>query len=142
MGLSLALLAATASHGADLVLPAPDPEASHQSILLDLTQAPPQGAVSRQGNRAGTGPPPDLQPGNAAWFREVPSISGRYSVGSTTVLPFVAAGFNGGYTERDRAMNPAAAPGTTDQLGLRSQWNQFGQGMAPNEFQMGVRIPF
>lgn len=80
-------------------------------------------------------------PGSWTLFRDVPSISGQYSVGRTTLLPFVGAGFGGGYsTERERALNPALQ-GWSDP-GLRIQGNQIRQGLTPNEFQMGVRIPF
>lgn len=71
-------------------------------------------------------------------FRDIPSINGRYSLGGKTVLPYVGAGFAGGYTsEFNRSLG--AAPPTQTDLGLRSQ---LGQGFSPNEFQMGVRIPF
>lgn len=74
-------------------------------------------------------------------FRDVPSLSGRYSIGGTTLLPFIGAGFGGGYSsERDRALNPSVS-GLSDS-GLKTQWNQLGQGFAPNEFHMGIRIPF
>lgn len=74
----------------------------------------------------------------AAVFRDIPSISGRYSFRGTTVLPYLGAGFGGGYTsDLNRSLgNPLPAP--TDSS-LRSQ---FGQGFSPNEFQMGLRIPF
>lgn len=74
-------------------------------------------------------------------FRDVPSLSSRYSIGGTTLLPFIGAGFGGGYSsERDRALNPSVS-GLSDS-GLRTQWNQLGQGFSPNEFHMGIRIPF
>jgi hypothetical protein len=50
-------------------------------------------------------------------FRDIPSISGRYSVGGRTVMP----------------------PPVQSDVGLRSQ---LGQGISPNEFQLGLRIPF
>lgn len=141
-GLAFTLLVTGTSNGADLVLPAPDPEQLQLSVPLDLTRPPDTGTTSRPRTSPNLGPAADFQSGSSALFREVPSITGRYSVGGTTLLPFVAAGFNGGYTERDRAMNPTTAPSLSDQMGLRGQWSQFGPGMAPNEFQMGVRIPF
>lgn len=74
----------------------------------------------------------------AAVFRDVPSISGSYSVGGATLMPYVGAGFGSGYTsELDRSLNSPAAPAT--ESGLRSQ---FGQSFSPNEFQLGIRIPF
>lgn len=77
-------------------------------------------------------------PSSSAIFRDIPSISGRYSVGGRTVMPYLGAGFGGGYTsELNRSLTgpPPAQP----DAGLRSQ---FGQGFSPNEFQMGLRIPF
>lgn len=57
------------------------------------------------------------------------------------MLPFIGDGFGGGYSsERDRALNPSVS-GLSDS-GLRTQWNQLGQGFSPNEFHMGIRIPF
>ena len=74
----------------------------------------------------------------ATVFRDVPSISGQYSVGGTTLMPYLGAGFGSGYaSERDRSLNSPLSPNID--TGLRSQ---FGQSFAPNEFQMGIRIPF
>lgn len=71
-------------------------------------------------------------------FRDIPSISGRYSIGGQTFLPYVGAGFGSGYTtELDRSLQ--RSPAISSDQGLHSQ---FGQSMAPNEFQMGIRIPF
>jgi hypothetical protein len=71
-------------------------------------------------------------------FRDIPSISGRYSLGGQTLLPYLGAGFGSGYTtEMDRSLH--SPPPTTMDPGLR---NQFGQSLTPNEFQMGIRIPF
>lgn len=74
--------------------------------------------------------PPDV--------RDVPSISGRYLLGGKTLLPYLGAGFSGGYgSEFNRSLG--GEPPASSDLGLR---NQFGQGVSPNEFQLGVRIPF
>ncbi|NOS78641.1 MAG: hypothetical protein HOP35_11915 [Nitrospira sp.] len=71
-------------------------------------------------------------------FRDIPSISGRYSVGGRTIMPYIGAGFGGGYTsELNRSLT--GPPPVQSDIGLRSQ---FGQGFSPNEFQMGFRIPF
>jgi hypothetical protein len=70
--------------------------------------------------------------------RDVPSISGLYSIGGRTLLPYIGAGFSGGYTaELNRSLG--GTPPTQSDLGLRSQ---FGHSVSPNEFQMGIRIPF
>lgn len=78
------------------------------------------------------------QTGPATIFREIPSISGRLSVGGRTIMPYLGAGFGGGYTsELNRSLT--GAPPAQPDAGQRSQ---FGQGFSPNEFQMGLRIPF
>jgi hypothetical protein len=85
--------------------------------------------------------PPPTVPSAAAFsadVRDVPSISGRYAIGGRTLLPYIGAGFSGGYSsELNRSLS--GVPPTQSDLGLRSQ---FGQSVSPNEFQLGVRIPF
>ncbi|RPH78254.1 MAG: hypothetical protein EHM80_10690 [Nitrospiraceae bacterium] len=71
-------------------------------------------------------------------IRDIPSINGRYSIGGRTLLPYIGAGFSGGYSsEFNRSLS--GPPPAQNDLGLRSQ---FGQSVSPNEFQLGVRIPF
>ena len=71
-------------------------------------------------------------------FRDVPSVSGTYSVGGRTVRPYLGAGFSNGYaTDLDRSLH--IAPSSSPQTGLNGM---FGQNVAPSEFQLGVRIPF
>jgi hypothetical protein len=71
-------------------------------------------------------------------FRDVPSLSGTYSVGGRTLRPYVGAGFSNGYaTDLDRSLH--IAPSTPSEPGLRGM---LGQNVAPSEFQWGVRIPF
>jgi hypothetical protein len=83
-------------------------------------------------------PVPNQETIPSAVFRDVPSISGRYSIGGQTFLPYVGAGFGSGYTtDLDRSLHQP--PSVSSDLGLH---NQFGQSIAPNEFQMGIRIPF
>jgi hypothetical protein len=78
------------------------------------------------------------EPASSAYFRDVPLISGRYSIGGRALVPYLGAGFSGGYgSEFNRFLG--AAPPTQSDFGLR---NQLGQSVSPNEFQMGVRIPF
>jgi hypothetical protein len=85
--------------------------------------------------------PPIAAPSNLAsssTVYDVPSINGRYSIGGKTLLPYIGAGFSGGYgSEFNRSLG--GAPPTQSDFGLRSQ---FGQSVSPNEFQMGIRIPF
>ena len=71
-------------------------------------------------------------------FRDIPSLSGTYSVGGKTLRPYVVAGFSSGYaTDLDRSLH--IAPSSSPQTGLSGM---FGQNVAPSEFQWGVRIPF
>jgi hypothetical protein len=71
-------------------------------------------------------------------LREPPTISGEIHVGDRTVIPYLGAGFGGGYaTERDRMLGQDPTLQQTNILG-----NQNGGGYLPNEFQMGFRIPF
>jgi hypothetical protein len=71
-------------------------------------------------------------------MREPPTINGEFRVGEQTLIPYVGAGFGGGYlTERDRLLGPDPALQNRNILG-----DPGGRGYMPNEFQMGVRIPF
>jgi hypothetical protein len=106
----------------------PDAQAGSASLLRAVTDG------------ARTTPRAELrQPSSASTvFRDVPSITGRYSIGGKTILPYVGAGFGGGYSsDVDRHMGSAAPVPGEPRMG-----SQFGQGISPNEFQMGVRIPF
>ena len=79
-----------------------------------------------------------LTPSTGSVFRDVPALSGRYSAGNMTFLPYIGAGFGAGYnSELDRTFAPNLQP----QHSLNAGGLQ-GQGMVPNEFQMGIRIPF
>jgi hypothetical protein len=71
-------------------------------------------------------------------FHEVPSLSGRYSTEHMTFFPYLGASFGAGYnSELDRTFAPNLRPQHNLNLG-----NPSGQNLAPNEFQMGIRIPF
>jgi hypothetical protein len=81
---------------------------------------------------------PPLTSSASPLFRDVPSISGRYSVGDMTFLPYFGAGFGAGYTsELDRSFAPSLQHQQNMTIGGQSEL-----GMVPNEFQMGIRIPF
>jgi hypothetical protein len=71
-------------------------------------------------------------------LREPPTITGQIQVGDHTLIPYVGAGFGGGYaTERDRMLGQDPALQQKNILGTVN-----GGGYMPNEFQMGLRIPF
>ncbi|MGC3975848.1 MAG: hypothetical protein QM771_15920 [Nitrospira sp.] len=71
-------------------------------------------------------------------FRQSPVLSGRLRVSEQTLIPYIGAGFGGGYvTERDRALIPQPPLPQQNLFG-----ESMGKSMMPNEFQMGIRIPF
>lgn len=71
-------------------------------------------------------------------LREPPTITGEIHVGDHTLIPYLGAGFGGGYaTERDRMLG---SDPTLQQKNILGNGN--GSGYLPNEFQMGLRIPF
>lgn len=79
-----------------------------------------------------------VTPPTSSLFRDVPALGGRYSLGDMTFIPYLGAGFGAGYTsELDRAFAPHLQPQQNLNIG-----GQSGQSMIPNEFQMGIRIPF
>lgn len=79
-----------------------------------------------------------VTPPAGSLFRDVPLFSERYSVTEMGVLPYIGAGFGAGYTsELDRTLAPNSPPQQNLNLG-----GQLGQSMVPNEFQLGIRIPF
>ncbi len=70
--------------------------------------------------------------------RQAPAISGKFQVRDQTLLPFVGAGFGAGFaSERDRALGSDPSVQTNGLFG-----NGLTKGLMPNEFQMGIRIPF
>ena len=82
--------------------------------------------------------PTPFTPSAGSLFRDVPSLSGHFLTGDRTFLPYIGAGFGAGYnSELDRTFAPNLQPQQNLNLGGRP-----GQNMVPNEFQMGIRIPF
>ena len=76
-------------------------------------------------------------------IRSLSNVSKQISVGGTTLVPYIGAGFRGGYaTDFDRLLSPAlssplSSTNSTD-VELRSLAGQ----MIPNEVQVGIRFPF
>lgn len=131
------LLAVSVRHVAAQEEPAPESPVLESPALQAMNR---QFAGGGDASAASASAPSALPsaPPSSAIFRDIPSISGRYSVGGRIVMPYLGAGFGGGYTsELNRSMT-GPPPVQTD-AGVRSQ---FGQGFSPNEFQMGFRIPF
>jgi hypothetical protein len=77
---------------------------------------------------------------NLVILRTLPTVSKQILLGGTTLLPFIGAGFGGGYvTELDRSLNSASSiSSNTFNSGLKN----ISQGLLPNEVQLGVRFPF
>ncbi|MDF0673266.1 MAG: hypothetical protein P0120_02830 [Nitrospira sp.] len=77
-------------------------------------------------------------------LRNIPTLSKPISVGGRTLVPYIGAGFGGGYaTEFDRALNPAAsASSTTSDSSNAGPRSLLGHNLIPNEVQLGIRFPF
>lgn len=77
---------------------------------------------------------------NLVILRTLPTVSKQILLGGTTLLPYIGAGFGGGYvTELDRSLNSASSiSSNTFNSGLKN----ISQGLLPNEVQLGVRFPF
>ncbi len=69
--------------------------------------------------------------------RQAPALTGRFQLKDQTLIPFIGAGFGGGYTnDRDRAL------GSNGLFHNPAQSGDLGRNMMPNEFNLGLRIPF
>ncbi|HJR76428.1 MAG TPA: hypothetical protein VJ805_05615 [Nitrospiraceae bacterium] len=74
---------------------------------------------------------------NRTVFRQAPALTGRFELNDQTFFPFIGAGFGGGYTnDRDRAL------GSNGLFHNPTQSGDLGKNMMPNEFNLGLRIPF
>lgn len=77
---------------------------------------------------------------NVVILRTLPTMSKQILVGGTTLLPYIGAGFGGGYlTELDRSLNSASSISSTM---VNSSLKNLSQGLLPNEVQLGIRFPF
>jgi hypothetical protein len=81
---------------------------------------------------------------NGLMLRTLPTVSKQISVAGRTLVPYIGAGFGGGYaTEFDRALNVAPSESSSSSgssnVGLKSL---LGQNLIPNEVQLGIRLPF
>lgn len=69
--------------------------------------------------------------------RQAPALTGRFQFNDQTFIPFIGAGFGGGYAnDRDRAL------GSNGLFHNPAQSGDLGKNMMPNEFNLGLRIPF
>ena len=75
-------------------------------------------------------------------FSQPATLAGRYTMNGSTVIPYIGLGFGGGETtDVNRTV--------TRQSSLQSSIQQdrltsdvLGKTLVPNEFQLGIRIPF
>ncbi len=80
---------------------------------------------------------------NELVLRTLPTVSKPISVRGTTLMPYIGAGFGGGYTsELDRSLNSASSASSVSSTLSNSGLKNFGQGLVPNEVQLGIRFPF
>lgn len=85
-------------------------------------------------------PPADMPVETTLTLRTLPTLSKQILLGGTTFVPYIGAGFSGGFaTEWDRSLNAASSLSSSlFNSGLKS----FSQGVIPNEVQLGIRLPF
>jgi hypothetical protein len=110
---------------------------------ITSTVAASSGAVMVTEAATGQGPSTFLTVESMGLLRAVPSLTKQIAVGGTKLMPYIGAGFGGGYlTEFDRSLHAppsfSSSSGSTN-AGLRSL---FGQHLIPNEVQLGIRFPF
>ncbi|MGE3978296.1 MAG: hypothetical protein AB7F94_11995, partial [Nitrospira sp.] len=77
---------------------------------------------------------------NGLVLRTLPTLSKPISVGGRTLVPYIGAGFGGGYaTEFDRALNPAAsASSSSSDSSHAGSKSLLGHNLIPNEVQLGI----
>ena len=80
--------------------------------------------------------------GSSTVFREPPSLSTRYTLSGHTVLPYVGVGYGAGEPiDANRSMmREHGGQGSLQED--RILRDLVGKSVMPNEFQLGVKIPF
>jgi hypothetical protein len=75
-------------------------------------------------------------------FSQPPTLAGRYIVNGSTVIPYIGLGFGGGETTdvSRTAARQSMLQSTVQQDRLLN--DVLGKSLVPNEFQVGIRIPF
>jgi len=122
-----------------------DPIGDGRSVIGPATSsvAVSSGAVMFTEAATGQGPSAFLTVESRGLLRAVPTLTKQIAVGGTELMPYIGAGFGGGYlTEFDRSLHASptfsSSSGSTS-AGLRSL---FGQHLVPNEVQLGIRFSF
>jgi hypothetical protein len=75
-------------------------------------------------------------------FSHPPTLAGRYTVNGSTVIPYIGLGFGRGETTD---INRTAARESILQNSVQQDRllnDVLGKSLVPNEFQLGIRIPF
>jgi hypothetical protein len=75
-------------------------------------------------------------------FSQPPTLAGRYTMNGSTVIPYIGLGFGGGETtDANRtAARQSVLQSSAQQDRLLN--DVLGKSLVPNEFQVGIRIPF
>lgn len=75
-------------------------------------------------------------------FSQPPALTGRYTVNGSTVMPYIGLGFGGGETNdvNRTVTRQSALQNSVQQDRLLN--DVLGKSIIPNEFQVGIRIPF
>ena len=75
-------------------------------------------------------------------FSQPATLAGRYTMNGSTVIPYIGLGFGGGETtDVNRTVTRQSALQNSIQQD-RLMNDVLGKTLVPNEFQLGIRIPF
>jgi hypothetical protein len=76
-------------------------------------------------------------------LRTTPTLSTQISVSGLTLVPYLAAGFGGGYvTERDRVLHTVPSGSSLSSPATAGLRGLLGPHFTPNEVHLGIRVPF
>ncbi len=76
-------------------------------------------------------------------LRTTPAVSTQISVSGLTLVPYLAAGFGGGYvTERDRVLHAVPSGSSLPSPATAGLRGLLGPHLIPNEVHLGIRVPF
>jgi len=113
-----------------------------QSQEVSLELAAPSPVIRAERSDQGILDKTAVSSGSNTVFREPPSLSTRYTLNGHTVLPYVGIGYGAGEPiDANRTMMRDNA-GQSSMQEDRILRDLLGKSVMPNEFQLGVRIPF
>ena len=88
-------------------------------------------------------PSTSMGTGGMVALRAIPTVSTQVAVGRTTFIPYLAAGFGGGYaTEFDRSLHTLPVASSGPSLATTGLKSLLGPHLIPNEVHLGIRFPF